>query len=58
MLLWEMSFNTEIYAYLSQVVVVDILDIEVLLLEVEQVSFTPLGQVIVKLGKLACHVWS
>ena len=51
-----MSFNTEIYAYLSQVVVVDILDIEVLLLEVEQVSFTPLGQVIVKLGKLACHV--
>ena len=44
--------------YSSKVVSVDVLNIEILVFKIEEVSFPTLGEVIVKLGKLACHVYS
>ena len=44
--------------YSSQVVLIDVLDVEVLVLEVEEIGLTSLGEVVVELGQLACHVYS
>ncbi len=42
--------------YSSQVVVVDLLDIKALLLEIKEVGLASLGEVVVELCQLACHV--
>ena len=42
-------------AYLSEIEIIDVLDVEVLVLKVELVNSVALGQVVVELGQLSSH---